>query len=62
MASNILSLIVTIIFTSHFIEARPPVQQGRGGVPLQPETKDPNDWNLGLEYNRYYRQLNFYFA
>jgi hypothetical protein len=43
---------LAFLFALNLIEARPPLQQqGRGG-PLQKETNDSSDWNLGLEYNR----------
>jgi hypothetical protein len=36
----------------HLLEARPPLKQEGRGVPMQKETNDTSDWNLGLEYNR----------
>ena len=55
MASKfIFSVGVLLAFAGTLTEGRPPVQQQPGrGAPLQPETNDTSDWNLGLEYNRW---------
>ena len=55
-----IKIVVSVAFLV-LVECRPPVQQHPGGrgVPLQKETNDTSDWNLGLEYNRLDGYLTF---